>query len=83
MEYYSTIHFIETDFGQCFYFKSTYYSGFESSKLLTPTNVSDKMKIEIIRERQHNFDEECFHLVRSKNNPNYREDDSRARANVL
>jgi hypothetical protein len=81
MEFYSTIHFIDTDFGKCFYFKSTYYNGFESSKELVPTNVSNKMKMEMIRERQHHFDEKCFHIVRSKNNPNYREDNSRAMAN--
>lgn len=85
MKSHSTIHFTHTAFGQVFYFKSTYYTGFESSKQLVPINVNDTLKMSMIRERQQHFDNECLHIVRVKNNHNYQQEYSMGNfnANIL
>lgn len=74
----TTTHFIDTEFGKMYYFKSLGYTEkIESSKYSYPTSATNKMRNEILAYHKKQFEDQILHQIRVKNNPNYREQYSR------
>ena len=75
----STTHFVDTEFGKMYYFKAVGYTQkIESSKYPCLDNITSKMHNQIIDYNKNKFEEELLHEIRVKNNPNYREEFSKA-----